>query len=298
MGLVKAIQGVRMTAEPALGPAVSLLKIAIKQGMAAAKRQHAKDVLSKYMKKNGHAISSEHVDDIIDGGFELIGLQTLKNPAEGFLNDLEDEVKERLKRVADQAIPLIDPFGVYDVVQAFDVGSDCEDVKIDPFPEGTMDNGPLQSNLDGNNNGCPNINDEETCISSKDGRGWISGQPCQWCCGRKCTKNGNKCEPKSWLFNRGDYIGLSMNGLGDTSCKESTEDLVPANSGCQTLHDVASCLRSKDGRSWISGQPCQWCCGEKCTPNGNLCEPKSWLFARNDYIGESMNGVEGSCPGY
>lgn len=296
MGLIKVVQGVKMTAEPALAPVVSLMKIAIKRGRAAAKQQHAKDILSKYMKKNGLAISSEHVDDIIDGGFELIGLQTIKNPDKGFLDDVQGEVKERLQKVADQAISLIDPFGVYDVVKAFDVGSDCEDVEIDPFPEGTMDNGPLKFDLDGDNDGCPSIKDEESCITSKDGRSWISGQPCQWCCGRKCTKNGNRCEPKSWLFNNNDYIGLSMNGIGDSTCPEGIEDLETANSGCQTLTDETSCLKSKDGRSWISGQPCQWCCGQQCTPEGNLCEPKSWLFARHDYIGESMNGFEGSCP--
>jgi hypothetical protein len=69
--------------------------------------------------------------------------------------------------------------------------------------------------------GCPQIKDETTCLSSKDGRdNWLN-QPCRWCCGYKCTpapEGGNLCEPETWLLEQPSYIGLSINGLGNGFC--------------------------------------------------------------------------------
>ena len=135
MPFMKTVQAVESSAGIAIKPFRGMIQMAIKTAKAIAKRRHAKKMLWKYMmKKNGHQISSEQADDIIDGGFELIAMQTIKNPTAGFLADLKDEVKEKLRKMASEAISMLDPFGVYDAVKAFDVGPNCEDLKIDPFP--------------------------------------------------------------------------------------------------------------------------------------------------------------------
>eukprot|EP00425_Heterocapsa_triquetra_P021855 CAMPEP_0195154926 /NCGR_PEP_ID=MMETSP0448-20130528/183902_1 /TAXON_ID=66468 /ORGANISM="Heterocapsa triquestra, Strain CCMP 448" /LENGTH=470 /DNA_ID=CAMNT_0040193707 /DNA_START=74 /DNA_END=1483 /DNA_ORIENTATION=+ len=55
-------------------------------------------------------------------------------------------------------------------------------------------------------NGCNQIQDQNQCINSRDGRffdmlqgGKIRGEPCVWCAGDNCTSIGNKCEPLGWL---------------------------------------------------------------------------------------------------
>lgn len=150
----------------------------------------------------------------------------------------------------------------------------------------------MSDGLSAENYGCNTLTAEEECVSSKDGRPAFGLSPCQWCCGEACTSGGSKCEPKGWLVDQDDYIGHSKSGLGDDNCPV----LNIQTSGCYTIGDAETCVRSKDGRAAFGASPCQWCCGAACTSAGAKCEPKEWLFKQDDYIGLSRNGFsENTC---
>ncbi|CAJ1328727.1 unnamed protein product [Effrenium voratum] len=79
---------------------------------------------------------------------------------------------------------------------------------------GTLDCLKVQSN------GCNNIRDADTCLSSTDGRPYVrvagfkvQGQPCVWCGGRPCTENNdNLCEPLDFVQNGNGYAFKSVPG--------------------------------------------------------------------------------------
>lgn len=65
--------------------------------------------------------------------------------------------------------------------------------------------------------------------------------------------------------------------------------------GCNTVLTEAQCLKSKDGRPWATNSPCNWCCGDFCTPGGARCEPK--VFLDHNGITRTRNPVgKNNCP--
>ena len=58
-------------------------------------------------------------------------------------------------------------------------------------------------------------------MASKDGRAdnFSFYGPCHWCCGVKCTTDGNRCEVQSFLTAH-DYVGKSRNGIGHDTCAD------------------------------------------------------------------------------
>lgn len=60
---------------------------------------------------------------------------------------------------------------------------------------------PQVAGLNAVSQGCSSIDDEATCLASKDGTvgEYFEGSPCAWCCGEACTPGGAKCEPTRWL---------------------------------------------------------------------------------------------------
>ena len=76
-------------------------------------------------------------------------------------------------------------------------------------------------------------------------------------------------------------------------CFPSSESLREVKDGCFTLTNEKDCLASKDGREDKPHHfgPCNWCCGNHCTENGNKCEAQSFLAAYPDFEGKSRNGI-------
>eukprot|EP00928_Gymnodinium_smaydae_P004022 TRINITY_DN11411_c0_g4_i1.p1 TRINITY_DN11411_c0_g4~~TRINITY_DN11411_c0_g4_i1.p1 ORF type:complete len:4239 (+),score=800.52 TRINITY_DN11411_c0_g4_i1:23-12739(+) len=89
---------------------------------------------------------------------------------------------------------------------------------------------PLEVPLKVQKQGCNYLNDEKSCVSSRDGRADnnFKGSICQWCCGDKCTESSwDRCEAKSWLLVHPFYIGHGKNGAGEDSCQLAGCDFVP-----------------------------------------------------------------------
>ncbi|CAE8622538.1 unnamed protein product [Polarella glacialis] len=149
--------------------------------------------------------------------------------------------------------------------------------------------------------GCANITDRGTCLSSKDAgsqANWeayrLKGEACVWCGGAQCTdRSADKCMPYDLLMNgQGKYYSTfyavydfkvaafveykrALSSSWDATCLSTT------NSGCPTLTDQFTCLSSKDGRPegviggrQVASQPCVWCAGGRCNSgSAALCEP-------------------------
>jgi len=70
--------------------------------------------------------------------------------------------------------------------------------------------------------GCNSIQDEDTCLSSVDGRPYeyiagfkAKGQPCVWCGGGLCSSlNSNKCEPYDFVINGASHAFETFHGVG------------------------------------------------------------------------------------
>lgn len=101
----------------------------------------------------------------------------------------------------------------------------------------------------------------------------------------------NKCDGTSpsqqWYYEAGTN---HLRHLSFTSTITSADLRTVAGSlvdgGCPTLTTMAACMNSQDGRDGtyddgdgdsnksFNGQPCRWCCGNKCDMNSNpKCEP-------------------------
>jgi hypothetical protein len=79
---------------------------------------------------------------------------------------------------------------------------------------------PTEGGLDDHNAGCHKLTTEDACVGGMDGRSdtAFQGSPCKWCCGDRCTTNGNKCEPVDWLITQKTFVGHGKTGLGDDNC--------------------------------------------------------------------------------
>lgn len=56
-----------------------------------------------------------------------------------------------------------------------------------------------------------------TCVANVDScPGAYLHSPCQWCCGGRCTTNGHRCEPLSWLTGQSDFLGVMRNATSDS----------------------------------------------------------------------------------
>ncbi|CAE8629332.1 unnamed protein product [Polarella glacialis] len=150
-------------------------------------------------------------------------------------------------------------------------------------------------------NGCNSIVNKLTCLSSQDdgptttSYGWkVHGQACVWCGNGPCTSNsGSQCQAYDYLLHGEgtafevltgrDQLHVARCSLAQTPHEDLT-CLAAASTGCNKIRDSATCLSSKDGRSYASvaglkvrGEPCVWCGGGPCsTNNPNLCEPHDY----------------------
>eukprot|EP00439_Symbiodinium_sp_Y106_P026376 s8478_g3.t1 len=105
--------------------------------------------------------------------------------------------------------------------------------------------------------GCMSITDKIHCLSSVDGSVGASygglrirGQPCVWCGGTSCTNGGSfKCAP---------YEDVSAVSATVAQChaqsrsfpEEETVCLKIAETGCNEIKDMATCVSSKEGRPY------------------------------------------------
>jgi hypothetical protein len=86
-------------------------------------------------------------------------------------------------------------------------------------------------------NGCYMVRDKDTCLRSRDGRTSITmggsnihGQPCVWCGGQSCTKNGGTvCEPYNWIVkDPGFDLDKARSSFEVASCPELEDTKVPS----------------------------------------------------------------------
>eukprot|EP00640_Fibrocapsa_japonica_P001936 CAMPEP_0113939530 /NCGR_PEP_ID=MMETSP1339-20121228/5822_1 /TAXON_ID=94617 /ORGANISM="Fibrocapsa japonica" /LENGTH=440 /DNA_ID=CAMNT_0000943053 /DNA_START=111 /DNA_END=1430 /DNA_ORIENTATION=+ /assembly_acc=CAM_ASM_000762 len=81
---------------------------------------------------------------------------------------------------------------------------------------------PEDVKLSDQNGPCYSIQDEETCLKSRDDRYYypeFKDQACGWCCGDYCTStNFNRCEPVGWVIRQSNYVGHIKTGLGFNDC--------------------------------------------------------------------------------
>jgi len=110
--------------------------------------------------------------------------------------------------------------------------------------------------------GCHTLGSDK-CCGNTDGRFAYRGQQCMKAASGKYSKNGNACEPKSWLERHG--LMSEVGGCGT---------LVDA--GCHTLSADQCCGRA-DGRGAYRGRECLKAASGKYSINGNACEPDAWL---------------------
>ena len=147
--------------------------------------------------------------------------------------------------------------------------------------------------------GCMAITDKLGCLSSIDGSvdasfgGFkIRGQPCVWCGGTSCTDGGSfKCAPFDYLTKGATKVFPHVTAVSATVAQCHAESrtfpeqelacLKTAETGCNYIRDMETCVSSKEGRPYefiagfkVKGQPCVWCGGGQCnTGSPNLCEP-------------------------
>jgi len=117
--------------------------------------------------------------------------------------------------------------------------------------------------------GCNSIQDEDTCLSSVDGRPYeyiaglkAKGQPCVWCGGGVCSSlNSNKCEPYDFVINGASHAFETFHGVGVYKAA--------ACQGGQPASHVLNSGFSTHGTSWQvpcgSGPPQVW------TKIGRVC---------------------------
>lgn len=150
--------------------------------------------------------------------------------------------------------------------------------------------------------GCMAITDKIHCLSSVDGSVGASygglrirGQPCVWCGGTSCTNGGSfKCAPYEYLAKGATKVFPHVTAVSATVAQchatsrsfpeEETACLKIAETGCNEIHDMATCVSSKEGRPYeyiagfkVKGEPCVWCGGGQCN-SGSItsCEPYDW----------------------
>merc|ERR1719273_674468 len=76
---------------------------------------------------------------------------------------------------------------------------------------------PALNRLEG---GCDTATSKDQCISSSSGSTDTFGQPCMWCCGKKCFGDisDTYCQPRDWLMEHDDWIGEAQNSWGYDTC--------------------------------------------------------------------------------
>lgn len=164
--------------------------------------------------------------------------------------------------------------------------------------------------------GCHKITDRETCLGSRDGRGndgrhglKYNGQPCVWCNGPCTDRSDNHCEPFEYLM-KGEaqalFIFYAKNHFSVAKCNEKVsldkqefECLDKKSAGCPALKDQQTCVRSRDGRSnitgrnsSINGQPCVWCKAGECGSKDAKCEAfdLAWIDSPDPAITFQVHG--------
>mmetsp|Transcript_6352 Transcript_6352/g.13766 ORF Transcript_6352/g.13766 Transcript_6352/m.13766 type:complete len:1072 (+) Transcript_6352:154-3369(+) len=154
--------------------------------------------------------------------------------------------------------------------------------------------------------GCRKIRDEATCLNSRDGDDSVTedefglkhfGEPCVWCGGSHCRRDGNAlCEPYDFLVHgeaKGAFGKISDDiELHVAQCEGGVSEaavvgfdcLTPNPLGCFRLEDESTCLSSLDGSQTqtldgflVAGQPCVWCGGACTSKDTASCAPQDWV---------------------
>ena len=120
---------------------------------------------------------------------------------------------------------------------------------------------------------------------------WDAGRACAGYCGGGC----GVCGLGQWGMDAAFPLAVVDRAAFDAAFLPLSD----ANAGCWTLQSEAACLGSRDGRAGQSffRQPCEWCCGQACTPGGHMCEPRDWLLEQPSYSGRSRSSLgSNTCP--
>eukprot|EP01084_Bolivina_argentea_P314006 543852_1 len=100
--------------------------------------------------------------------------------------------------------------------------------------------------------GCWQITDKVTCLSSKDSRNHRLNEPCVWCNGPCTGDNNNQCEPAGWLFTRTNQINpgqyeVAVNGYFLLQNRLSTKCMYSSADG---RFSYSTCVNTYRDQMW------------------------------------------------
>eukprot|EP00440_Ansanella_granifera_P050224 gb/GFBE01054439.1/.p1 GENE.gb/GFBE01054439.1/~~gb/GFBE01054439.1/.p1 ORF type:complete len:794 (+),score=105.30 gb/GFBE01054439.1/:1-2382(+) len=184
-----------------------------------------------------------------------------------------------------------EPYKLFTVNDNFATDNRIADCYYDDY---LPDTSCLASAVDG----CYNIPDYETCVSSIDGRGGSWGNsPCVWCGEEGCPTTA-RCEPLRYFTFHDNYQDTYVTArcpieVTTSTTTTTTHCLEKAANGCYTLGEEVACTNAYDGRNdgYWGGYPCVWCPGG--CPSGAACESYKWFEANGNY---HDSYITAACP--